>query len=63
VLVDLKTGAFTHADAVVKYATGGIQAQVFASKYPTDLPDEETLRREIMSTRRALGEGRMAPRS
>jgi predicted nuclease of restriction endonuclease-like (RecB) superfamily len=94
VLVDLKTGAFNHADAgqmnlylnfarehmtlagendpvgiilcsgkddaVVKYAIGGIQAQVFASKYLTDLPDEETLRREIMSTRRALGEGGVA---
>jgi hypothetical protein len=88
VLVDLKLGAFTHADAgqmnlylnfakerltlpgesdpvgvilcsskddaVVKYATGGIQARVFASKYLTKLPDAETLRREIVATRRAL---------
>jgi predicted nuclease of restriction endonuclease-like (RecB) superfamily len=89
VVIDLKTGAFTHADAgqmnlylnyarehlmvsgendpvgiilcsdkddaVVKYATGGIRAQVFASKYLTGLPDEETLRREIVTTRRAIG--------
>ena len=41
-------------DAVVKYATGGIKARVFASKYLTDLPDEETLRREILVTQRAL---------
>jgi predicted nuclease of restriction endonuclease-like (RecB) superfamily len=88
VVIDLKTGAFTHADAgqmnlylnyarehlmmpgesdpvgiilcsdkddaVVKYATGGINARVFASKYLTDLPDTETLRREILTTQRAL---------
>ena len=88
VVIDLKTGAFTHADAgqmnlylnyakahlmmpdeadpvglilcsdkddaVVKYATGGIRAQVFASKYLTNLPDEETLRREILTTQRAI---------
>ena len=88
IVIDLKTGAFTHADAgqmnlylnytkehlmmpsevdpigiilcsdkddaVVKYATGGIKARVFASKYLTDLPDEETLRREILVTQRAL---------
>ena len=41
-------------DAVVKYATGGIRTQVFASKYLTALPDEETLRREILATQRAL---------
>ena len=41
-------------DAVVKYATGGIKTQVFASKYLTELPDEETLRREILATQRAL---------
>jgi predicted nuclease of restriction endonuclease-like (RecB) superfamily len=90
VLIDLKRGAFTHADAgqmnlylnyakehlaladendpvgiilcgdhddaVVKYATAGMQAQVFASKYLTELPDEETLRREIVATRKALAE-------
>lgn len=88
IVIDLKTGAFTHADAgqmnlylnytkehlmmpgeadpigiilcshkddaVVKYATGGIKARVFASKYLTDLPDEEMLRREILLTQRAL---------
>ena len=88
VVIDLKTGAFTHADAgqmnlylnyakehlqmpgendpigiilctdkddaVVKYAMGGIHARVFASKYLTNLPDEETLRREIVTTQRAL---------
>jgi predicted nuclease of restriction endonuclease-like (RecB) superfamily len=88
VVIDLKAGMFTHADAgqmnlylnyakehlslpgenepvgiilcsdkddaVVRYATGGIRARVFASKYLTLLPDEETLRQEIMTTRRAL---------
>jgi len=48
-------------DAVVKYATGGIQARVFASKYLTELPDEETLRREIVATRRALAERTTGP--
>jgi predicted nuclease of restriction endonuclease-like (RecB) superfamily len=90
VIVDLKVGAFTHADAgqmalylsyarehmtmpgeaepvgivlcsdkddaVVRYATGGINMRVFASKYLTVLPDEETLRREIQRTRKALAE-------
>ena len=41
-------------DAVVRYATGGIRAQVFASKYLVYLPEEETLRKEIMTTQRAL---------
>lgn len=41
-------------DAVVKYATGGIRTRVFASKYLTYLPDEETLRREILATRKAI---------
>ena len=88
VVIDLKTGAFTHADAgqmnlylnyakehmtmpgeadpvgiilctdkdnaVVRYATGGIRTKVFASKYLTNLPDEETLRREILTTQRAI---------
>jgi len=88
VIIDLKTGAFTHADAgqmnlylnyakehltmhgevdpvgiilcsdkddaVVKYATGGVRARVFASKYLTNLPDEETLRQEILTTQRAI---------
>jgi predicted nuclease of restriction endonuclease-like (RecB) superfamily len=90
VVIDLKTTAFTHADAgqmnlylnyarehlmmpgesepagiilcsdkddaVVKYATGGIRAKVFASKYLTNLPDAETLRREILTTQRAIRE-------
>jgi predicted nuclease of restriction endonuclease-like (RecB) superfamily len=88
VVVDLKRGKFTHADAgqmnlylnyakenlklpdesdpvgiilcggkneaLVRYATGGIKAKVFASKYLTVLPDEETLRQEILRTRRLL---------
>jgi predicted nuclease of restriction endonuclease-like (RecB) superfamily len=88
VIIDLKTGEFTHADAgqmnlylnfarehltrpgeadpvglilcsekddaVVRYATGGIQAQVFASKYLKALPDPETLRQEIRKTQQAL---------
>ncbi|WP_165229166.1 PDDEXK nuclease domain-containing protein [Aquisphaera insulae] len=88
VIVDIKLGRFTHADAgqmnlylnyarenlaepgegepigiilcseksdtVVRYATGGMNAQVFASRYLTSLPDEEELRREIEKTRLAL---------
>jgi hypothetical protein len=41
-------------DAVVHYATGGIKTQVFASRYLTVLPSEETLRQEILTTQRAL---------
>jgi hypothetical protein len=33
---------------------GGIQAQVFASRYLTQLPDEETIRQELLETKRAL---------
>ena len=88
VVIDLKIGKFTHADAgqmnlylnyarehlmeagenepvglilcsakdnaVVHYAMGGIKANVFASRYMTDLPDEETLRKEILNTQRAI---------
>jgi predicted nuclease of restriction endonuclease-like (RecB) superfamily len=88
VVVDLKRGKFSHADAgqmnlylnyarenlklpdesdpvgiilcggkneaLVRYATGGIKAKVFASKYLTILPDEETLRQEILRTRQLL---------
>ncbi len=88
VVIDLKIGKFTHADAgqmnlylnyakehlaepeenapvglilcsekddaVVHYALGGIQAQVFASRYRTALPDEQTLRREMLATKHAL---------
>jgi predicted nuclease of restriction endonuclease-like (RecB) superfamily len=88
VVIDLKLGKFTHADAgqmslyltyakqhltepgendpvgiilcsnkddaVVEYAMGRINARVFASKYLTQLPDAETLRKEIEVTRRAL---------
>jgi predicted nuclease of restriction endonuclease-like (RecB) superfamily len=90
VVIDLKIGKFTHADAgqmslyltyakehltepgendpvgiilcsgkddaVVEYAMGGINARVFASKYLTQLPDAETLRKEIETTRRALAD-------
>ncbi|MGD9728735.1 MAG: YhcG family protein [Nitrospiraceae bacterium] len=88
VVIDLKIGKFTHADAgqmnlylnyvrehlrepgenepvglilcsakneaVVHYAMGGIKAKVFASHYLTYLPDEETLRKEILTTQHAL---------
>ncbi|MDD3927484.1 MAG: PDDEXK nuclease domain-containing protein [bacterium] len=88
VVIDLKIGKFTHADAgqmnlylnyarehmmepgenepvglilcsaknnaVVHYAMGGIKANVFASQYLTALPDEETLRNEILTTQRAI---------
>lgn len=88
VVIDLKIGSFTHADAgqmnlylnyakehlvepgenppvglilcseksdtIVRYAMGGINAQVFASKYLTDLPAEDELRAEVEKTRRAL---------
>lgn len=88
VVIDLKIGRFTHADAgqmnlylnyarenmmepcenepvglilcsakddaVVHYAMGGIKANVFASQYLTALPDEETLRNEILTTQRAI---------
>jgi hypothetical protein len=35
---------------------GGIKARVFASKYLTNLPDEETLRKEILTTQQAIQE-------
>ncbi|MCL2647319.1 MAG: DUF1016 domain-containing protein [Phycisphaerales bacterium] len=88
VVIDLKIGKFTHADAgqmnlylnylrehamepgenepvglilcsakddaVVHYAMGGIKANVFASRYLTELPDPETLRQEIVATKHAL---------
>jgi predicted nuclease of restriction endonuclease-like (RecB) superfamily len=88
VVIDLKIGKFTHADAgqmnlylnyarehmmepgenepvglilcsakneaVVHYAMGGIKAKVFSSNYLTALPDEETLRKEILTTQRKL---------
>jgi predicted nuclease of restriction endonuclease-like (RecB) superfamily len=88
VVVDLKLGKFSHADAgqmnlylnyarehlmgpdehepvglvlcsrkddaVVHYAMGGINANVFASRYLTVLPDPEDLRREINAAQRAF---------
>jgi hypothetical protein len=33
---------------------GHMPAKVFASRYLTDLPDAETLRREIVETKQAL---------
>ena len=88
VVIDLKLGKFTHADAgqmslyltyakehltepgendpvgiilcsdkndaVVHYSMGHMPAKVFASRYLTDLPDAETLRREIVTTKQAL---------
>ena len=96
VVIDLKIGKFTHADAgqmnlylnyarehlmepgeaepvglvlcsakndaVVHYAMGGINAKVFASRYLTELPDEETLRREVLATQRAIQTRRSANR-
>jgi predicted nuclease of restriction endonuclease-like (RecB) superfamily len=41
-------------DAVVKYATGGINTKVFASTYLANLPDAETLRQELLRTKRAI---------
>jgi predicted nuclease of restriction endonuclease-like (RecB) superfamily len=95
VVIDLKIGKFTHADAgqmslyltyakehltepgendpvgiilcsdkddaVVHYSMGHMPAKVFASRYLTDLPDPETLRREIVETKHAL-ESRAAQR-
>ena len=88
VLIDLKRGKFTHADAgqmnlylnyahehltysgesdpigiilcsdkdeaVVKYATGGIAAKVFAAKYLTELPNEDALRAELITTQATI---------
>lgn len=88
VVIDLKIGKFTHADAgqmslyltyakehltepgenepvgiilcsdkddaVVHYSMGHMPAKVFASRYLTNLPDPETLRREILETKQAL---------
>lgn len=88
VVIDLKIGKFTHADAgqmslyltyakehlaepdenvpvgiilcsdkddaVVHYKMGHMPAKVFASRYLTNLPDPETLRREIVTTKHAL---------
>ena len=38
----------------VQYAMEVIKANVFASQYLTALPDEETLRNELLTTQRAL---------
>jgi YhcG PDDEXK nuclease domain len=88
VIIDLKTGTFTHADAgqmnlylkyvrehltlpgeadpvgiilcshkddaVVHYATGGIATKVFATRYRISLPDEDTLKKEILETQRVI---------
>jgi hypothetical protein len=45
----------------VHYAMGGINARVFASRYKVALPDEATLRREVLATKQAV-EGRAAGR-
>jgi predicted nuclease of restriction endonuclease-like (RecB) superfamily len=92
VLIDLKTGTFTHADAgqmnlylnyakehlkmpgeadpvglilcsdkndaVVKYATGGIKTQVFASQYLVKLPDESVILAELEKMRKLLDHNR-----
>jgi hypothetical protein len=41
-------------DAVVKYATGGINTQVFASQYLTKLPGESLIVAELDRTRKLL---------
>jgi hypothetical protein len=41
-------------DAVVKYATAGINTKVFASRYLANLPGEEELRQELLRAQRAL---------
>lgn len=41
-------------DAVVHYSMGHMPAKVFASRYLTNLPDPETLRREILEAKHAL---------
>jgi hypothetical protein len=41
-------------DTVVRYATSGINAKVFTSKYLANLPEEATLRAEILKTKRVL---------
>ena len=39
---------------MVHYATGGIATKVFATRYRVSLPDEETLRQEILETQRVI---------
>jgi len=41
-------------DAMVHYAMGGIKANVFASRYLTNLPDKNVLREEVLSTKLAI---------
>ncbi len=43
-------------ESTVKYATAGINNQLFISKYKTALPTEEELRKEIEKEKRLLGE-------
>ncbi|MBN8625762.1 MAG: hypothetical protein J0M17_09755 [Planctomycetes bacterium] len=38
----------------MKYATGGIAAKVFASKYLTELPNEDALRAELITTQATI---------
>ena len=42
------------SDTVVRYAMGGINAQVFASQYLSELPTEEDLREAIERTKKRL---------
>ena len=48
-------------DAVVKYATGGIKTQVFASRYLVKLPDESIILAELEKTRKLLDDNRIPP--
>ncbi len=43
-------------ESTVKYATSGINNQLFVSRYKTALPTEEELRKEIEKEKRLLGE-------
>jgi predicted nuclease of restriction endonuclease-like (RecB) superfamily len=43
-------------EAVVRYATGSLDNQLFISRYLLQLPDEETLRNFLLQEKRLLGE-------
>ena len=44
-------------DALVQYATGGMEQQVFVSKYLINLPTEAELKSIIREEQRRLGDG------
>ena len=43
-------------EAVVRYATGSLDTQLFVSRYLLQLPDEETLRNFLIQEKRLLGD-------